>query len=80
MYTVTDFVLCRSFQLPLWQEMKKEGLPIEGLTCAAGIPSTDKAKEMIDGLRDAGIKHVSFKPGELHSRARVTMKLTRRAL
>ena len=43
--------------------MKKEGLPIEGLCVAAGIPSTEKAKEIIDGLRDAGIKHVSFKPG-----------------
>lgn len=43
--------------------MKKEGLPIEGLTVAAGIPSTDKAKEIIDSLREAGVKHVSFKPG-----------------
>lgn len=54
----------RTFQLPLWQEMKKEGLPVEGLCVAAGIPSTEKAKEIIDGLREAGIKHVSFKPGE----------------
>lgn len=45
--------------------MKKEGLPIEGLCVAAGIPSTEKAKEIIDGLRDAGIKHVSFKPGSV---------------
>lgn len=44
--------------------MKKEGLPIEGLCVAAGIPSTEKAKEIIDGLREAGIKHVSFKPGK----------------
>lgn len=44
--------------------MRKEGLPVEGLCVAAGIPSTEKAKEIIDGLRDAGIKHVSFKPGE----------------
>ncbi|KAK4705985.1 hypothetical protein P7C70_g226, partial [Phenoliferia sp. Uapishka_3] len=54
-----------TFQLPLWQQMKKEGLPIEGLCVAAGIPSTEKAKEIIDGLRDAGIKHVSFKPGSV---------------
>lgn len=47
--------------------MKKEGLPIEGLCVAAGIPSTEKAKEIIDGLRDAGIKHVSFKPGSSFS-------------
>ncbi|ORY50686.1 fatty acid synthase [Leucosporidium creatinivorum] len=54
-----------TFQLPLWQEMRKEGLPVEGLCVAAGIPSTEKAKEIIDGLREAGIKHVSFKPGSV---------------
>ncbi|GAA5825048.1 hypothetical protein JCM11251_006076 [Rhodosporidiobolus azoricus] len=54
-----------TFQNPLWQQMKKEGEPVEGLCVAAGIPSTEKAKEIIDGLRDAGIKHVSFKPGSV---------------
>ncbi|KAI5478179.1 fatty acid synthase subunit beta [Pseudohyphozyma bogoriensis] len=54
-----------TFQLPLWQQMKKEGLPVEGLCVAAGIPSTEKAKEIIDGLTEAGIKHVSFKPGSV---------------
>ncbi|KAF9267936.1 fatty acid synthase [Marasmius fiardii PR-910] len=53
------------FQFPLWQEMRKEGLPIEGFCVAAGIPSTEKAVEIIDGLRSAGIKHVSFKPGSV---------------
>ncbi len=54
-----------SFQLPLWQEMRREGLPIEGFCVAAGIPSTEKAVEIIDGLRSAGIRHVSFKPGSV---------------
>ncbi|GAA6057216.1 hypothetical protein JCM3770_003265 [Rhodotorula araucariae] len=54
-----------TFQNPLWQQMKKEGEPVEGLCVAAGIPSTEKAKEIIDGLRDAGLKHVSFKPGSV---------------
>ncbi|KAF5337910.1 hypothetical protein D9758_013124 [Tetrapyrgos nigripes] len=53
------------FQFPLWQEMRKEGLPIEGFCVAAGIPTTEKAVEIIDGLKDAGIKHVSFKPGSV---------------
>ncbi|KAJ7745730.1 fatty acid synthase [Mycena metata] len=53
------------FQLPLWQEMRKEGLPIEGFCVAAGIPSTEKAAEIIDGLRSAGIRHVAFKPGSV---------------
>ncbi|KAG9315241.1 hypothetical protein JVU11DRAFT_4375 [Chiua virens] len=53
------------FQFPLWQEMRREGLPIEGFCVAAGIPSTEKAAEIIGGLRSAGIKHVSFKPGSV---------------
>ncbi|KAK0543649.1 hypothetical protein OC845_006016 [Tilletia horrida] len=51
-----------AFQLPLWQEMRREGLPLQGFCVAAGIPSTDNAKEIIAGLRSAGIEHVAFKP------------------
>jgi fatty acid synthase subunit beta len=54
-----------TFQLPLWQQMRKEGLPIEGFCVAAGIPSTEKAAEIIEGLAGAGIKHVAFKPGSV---------------
>ncbi|TFK27788.1 fatty acid synthetase alpha subunit [Coprinopsis marcescibilis] len=54
-----------TFQLPLWQEMRKEGLPIEGFCVAAGIPTTEKAVEIIEGLKNAGIKHVAFKPGSV---------------
>ena len=53
------------FQFPLWQEMKHEGLPIDGFCVAAGIPSTEKAAEIIGALHDAGIKHVAFKPGSV---------------
>jgi len=53
------------FQFPLWQEMRKEGLPIEGFSVAAGIPSTDKAAEIIEGLKNVGIRHVAFKPGSV---------------
>ncbi|EPQ52677.1 hypothetical protein GLOTRDRAFT_112049 [Gloeophyllum trabeum ATCC 11539] len=54
-----------NFQYPLWQDMRHEGLPIEGFCVAAGIPSTEKAAEIIDGLKAAGIKHVAFKPGSV---------------
>jgi len=54
-----------TFQYPLWCQLRKEGLPIEGLTIAAGIPSLDVAKEIILNLTDAGIKYVSFKPGSI---------------
>ncbi|KAK0531483.1 fatty acid synthase alpha subunit Lsd1 [Tilletia horrida] len=51
-----------AFQLPLWQEMRREGLPLQGFCVAAGIPSTENAKEIIAGLRASGIEHVAFKP------------------
>ncbi|WRT68297.1 uncharacterized protein IL334_005273 [Kwoniella shivajii] len=54
-----------SFQFPLWQEMRREGLPIEGFCVAAGIPSSEKATEIITALKSAGIKHISFKPGSV---------------
>jgi fatty acid synthase subunit alpha, fungi type len=54
-----------TFQLPLWQEMRKEGLSIEGFCVAAGVPTTEKAVEIIDGLKAAGIRHVAFKPGSV---------------
>ena len=54
-----------NFQLPLWQEMRREGLPIEGFCVAAGIPSIEKASEIIDSLKQAGIPHVAFKPGSV---------------
>ncbi|KAN0066591.1 fatty acid synthase alpha subunit Lsd1 [Thecaphora frezii] len=52
-----------SFQLPVWLQMRKEGLPLEGFCVAAGIPTPQKAEELIASLRDAGLRHVSFKPG-----------------
>jgi len=53
------------FQCPLWQEMRKENITIEGFCVAAGVPSSEKATEIIEGLRSAGIRHVSFKPGSV---------------
>ena len=41
------------------------GLPIEGFCVAAGIPTTEKAVKIINGLKAAGIQHVAFKPGSI---------------
>lgn len=49
-----------SFQLHLWQEMCREGLPIEGLCVAAGIPTTEKAAEIVGNLKSTGIRHVAY--------------------
>ncbi|KAI1121427.1 enoyl reductase domain of FAS1 [Nemania abortiva] len=48
------------FQIPLIRRLISQGVPIEGLTIGAGIPSPDVAAEYIQTL---GIKHISFKPG-----------------
>jgi fatty acid synthase subunit alpha len=53
------------FQYPLVQVMRKEGLPMEGLCIAAGVPSIELANEIIANLQAAGIRHISFKPGSV---------------
>ncbi len=37
----------------------------KGLCVPAGIPTTEKAAEIISGLKSVGIRHVSFKPGSV---------------
>jgi len=53
------------FQYPLVQEMRKEGIPLDGLCIAAGVPSLDVANEILGNLKACGIKHVAFKPGSV---------------
>jgi fatty acid synthase subunit beta len=48
------------WQIPLLAQLRADGVPIEGLTIGAGVPSIEVAQEYIDTL---GIKHISFKPG-----------------
>ncbi|KAL1956696.1 hypothetical protein VTO42DRAFT_6946 [Malbranchea cinnamomea] len=51
-----------SWQIPLIRKLRAEGLPIEGLTIGAGVPSIEVANEYIETL---GIKHIGFKPGSM---------------
>lgn len=53
------------FQFPLVQMMRREGVPIEGFTCAAGVPSLEAANEILSALANVGIRHISFKPGSV---------------
>ncbi|KAM3582650.1 fatty acid synthase alpha subunit Lsd1 [Umbelopsis sp. WA50703] len=55
------------FQYPLVQVMRQEGLPMEGVCVAAGVPSLDVANEILGNLQAAGIRHVSFKPGSVET-------------
>eukprot|EP01062_Namystynia_karyoxenos_P028436 TRINITY_DN21550_c0_g1_i1.p1 TRINITY_DN21550_c0_g1~~TRINITY_DN21550_c0_g1_i1.p1 ORF type:complete len:4167 (+),score=1617.38 TRINITY_DN21550_c0_g1_i1:129-12503(+) len=50
-------------QYPLLVELRSKGVPVEGCTVAAGVPTPDKAKEIVSSCRGAGMKHISFKPG-----------------
>lgn len=52
-----------NLQYPLISQFKKEGYPIAGLTISAGIPSRDKAAEIISQMVASDIWCLSFKPG-----------------
>jgi fatty acid synthase subunit beta len=53
------------FQYPLVCELARNGLPIDGVCVAAGVPSLELASEILAQLSAAGVKHVSFKPGSI---------------
>ncbi|MDO8462336.1 MAG: DUF1729 domain-containing protein, partial [Deltaproteobacteria bacterium] len=48
---------------PLLPRLKREGYPIEGLTISAGVPTREKAAEILATMTAAGIWQNSFKPG-----------------
>lgn len=52
------------WQIPLIGQLRADGLPIEGLTIGAGVPSIEVANEYIQTL---GIKHMAFKPGSVEA-------------
>lgn len=52
------------WQIPLIGKLRAEGVPIEGLTIGAGVPSLEVAQEYIETL---GLKHISFKPGSIEA-------------
>jgi fatty acid synthase subunit beta len=51
-----------AWQVPLVQQLRASGVPIEGMTIGAGVPSLEVANEYIQTL---GLKHISFKPGSM---------------
>jgi len=53
-----------AWQIPLIGQLRADGVPIEGLTIGAGVPSIDVANEYIETL---GIKHMAFKPGSVEA-------------
>lgn len=53
-----------AWQIPLIGKLRADGIPIEGLTIGAGVPSIEVANEYIETL---GIKHIAFKPGSVEA-------------
>ena len=53
-----------AWQIPLIGQLRAEGVPIDGLTIGAGVPSIEVAQEYIETL---GIKHIAFKPGSVEA-------------
>lgn len=53
-----------AWQIPLIGQLRADGVPIEGLTIGAGVPSIEVANEYIETL---GIKHLAFKPGSVEA-------------
>ena len=51
-----------AWQIPMLGQLIRNGIPIDGLTIGAGVPSPEVVAEYITTL---GLKHISFKPGSL---------------
>jgi len=51
-----------SWQIPLLAKLRSQGVPIDGLTVGAGVPSPDVAQNYINTM---GLRHISFKPGSV---------------
>lgn len=52
------------WQIPLIRQLQTQGLPLNGITLGAGVPSLDVATEYI---RTLNLKHIAFKPGTASS-------------
>ncbi|HHX85858.1 MAG TPA: DUF1729 domain-containing protein, partial [Actinomycetales bacterium] len=47
----------------LVQKARAAGIPFDGVIVTAGIPELDESIALIEELTEAGLRHVSFKPG-----------------
>ena len=52
------------WQIPLIRKLRSEGVPIDGITFGAGVPSLEIAGEYISSLN---LRYISFKPGSVTS-------------
>jgi fatty acid synthase subunit beta len=60
-----------ALQFSIVQELRRKGVPIESITVAAGVPTPEKAAEIMEICGNLGIKVVGFKPGSADHIAQV---------
>ena len=53
-----------AWQIPLIKQLIREGVPIDGITIGAGVPSAEVAHDYITTI---GLQYIGFKPGSLES-------------
>lgn len=52
-----------AWQVSVLRRLAGDGIPIDGITIGAGIPSPEVVKDYIESI--PGLRHISFKPGSL---------------
>lgn len=57
-----------AWQIPMLRQLISKGVPIDGLTIGAGVPSPEISAGYIETL---GLKHISYKPGSCDAIRRV---------
>ena len=57
-----------AWQIPLIRQLIREGVPIDGITIGAGVPSAEVAHDYITTI---GLQYIGFKPGSLESISQV---------
>ncbi|KAI9505404.1 acyl transferase domain-containing protein [Coemansia spiralis] len=50
------------FQFPALLRLCKKGMPVTGLCIGGGVPSFEASLDIVESLRLAGVRHMSFKP------------------
>jgi enoyl reductase-like protein len=60
-----------NMQYPEMIKLRENGIKVDGICVAAGVPSPDIAQQLISDMKRVGMKHVAFKPGTVDDIRRV---------
>ncbi|KAJ2607731.1 fatty acid synthase alpha subunit Lsd1, partial [Coemansia sp. RSA 1365] len=54
-----------NIQYPAIKDMRREGIPMDGLCIGAGVPSFEVCNEIIASIREVGFRHIGLKPSSV---------------